>query len=159
MSGIKLETQIEIELKHILIELEYGRTNHFRHFIDQYFCYKQGYVTKNNKASWSEIVGNEFTSAAARKVLDDPNRSNKELIDKEHVVPLKVLEEMLLKINNPTTKIIDDFLSQWLLFATITKEEDNLLTKNGLKSAMPQGFNESDSKFSRYDFINLTVKK
>lgn len=54
----------EVELKHIQLELENNRTNHFRSFIDQYFCFKNGYVRKSGTADWEGIVWNEAVSKA-----------------------------------------------------------------------------------------------
>ena len=45
-------TNEEIELQHIQLELHNNRSQHLRHFIDQYYCYKNGYVSKNGKAKW-----------------------------------------------------------------------------------------------------------
>jgi len=41
----------EVELKHIQIELENDRTQHMRHFVDQYYCYKNNFVNSNGKAN------------------------------------------------------------------------------------------------------------
>ena len=40
----------KIELKHVLLELISNRGQHLRHFVDQYFCYKHGYVKRTGTA-------------------------------------------------------------------------------------------------------------
>jgi hypothetical protein len=55
----------QIELAHIKLELENGRTQHFRSFVDQYYCYEHGYVNRNGKAKWDDIFLKEIVSDEA----------------------------------------------------------------------------------------------
>ncbi len=57
-----------IELKHIKLELLNDRTNHLRGFMDQYFCYKNGYKNKNGNAKWEAMVWKEYVSDDAKKI-------------------------------------------------------------------------------------------
>ena len=56
----------KIELEHIRLELIHRRTknvnviNHLRHFVDQWFCYKHGYITNGNRAAWGKIIFKEY---------------------------------------------------------------------------------------------------
>ena len=66
---LTIEEQAQIELKHIELELKNNRDQHLRHFMDQYYCYRHGYVRgKNNRADWEAIVWNDKVSLAAREM-------------------------------------------------------------------------------------------
>ena len=77
------EKYAEIELKHIQIELKNNRYQHLRNFIDQYFCYKNGYIKRTGNADWEGMVWNETVSLKAK---NEPNRKK---VVKEHVIPQK----------------------------------------------------------------------
>jgi hypothetical protein len=147
-----------IELKHIQLEIKNNRGQHLRHFIDQYFCYKNNYVTKSGKASWGKITWKEFVSFEANKISD-----KKLVVEKEHIVPLIVIKEKLLELGrNATIAAIAGVLDKYLMFATITKKEDKLLNANGLKQKMPKEFNDPKSElyqdlFSRYKIIGIKL--
>ena len=148
---------VEIELKHIQLELNNNRTQHLRHFIDQYFCYKHGYVNKSGKAKWDDIFWNETVSIAASKT-----RTKGDVV-KEHVVPLKHITSELVKLVKPegvSLVEIADCLDELLHFATITKEEDKLLRQAKLHSRMPDEYFQKNSAlykdvFARYKIVNI----
>lgn len=149
----------EIELKHIQLELKNGRSQHMRHFVDQYFCYNKGYVNNKIKAKWDLIFWKEWVSLKAEKISD------KKLVVKEHVVPLKVITEKLNKLNQDCTiKEIKDVLDKYLHFATITKSEDKKLNSSGFKQKMPKEFDDlkhdlHDDIFARYKVVGIEYKK
>ena len=149
-----------IELKHLQLEIKNNRTQHFRHFVDQYFCYKNNYTTKSGKASWSKIPWNEYVSLEGNKTRD-----KKLVIEKEHIVPLKVIEEKLLELGKGVTvESIKEILDKYLMFATITKEEDKKLNDNGLKKDMPREFYDPNNilfgdLFARYKVTGINVIK
>lgn len=128
----------EIELKHIQIELENKRYQHMRHFIDQYFCYKHGYVKKTGRANWEGMVWNETVSLKAK--LEKYDRKK---VVKEHVIPLKrIIQELTILAESKVASLnnIAKCLDKLIVFATITKEEDKLLRDNKLNSKMPEGY-------------------
>jgi hypothetical protein len=149
-----------IELKHIQLELHHGRTHHFRHFIDQYFCYEHGYVTKSGKASWGKIPWNEYVSEAANRTRD-----KKLVVEKEHVVPLDVITGYLVELGaNPSIESIKSVIDKYLHFATITKEEDRILNAHGLKRKMPEEYCDKSSAlygdvFARYKVVGISLDK
>lgn len=154
---ISNEKNAEIELKHIQIELENGRFQHLRHFVDQYFCYKNGYVKKTGTADWEGIVWNETVSVKAKK---ERNRKN---VVKEHLIPLKRITEELKKLSKSgkiSLKDIGQCLNDYVTFATITKEEDKLLRENKLHSKMPPeydliGHQYYKDPYARYKIIGI----
>lgn len=147
-----------IELQHILIELTNNRLQHMRHFIDQYYCYTNGYVT-NGKADWKKIYWSKFVSEKAL-LLNEKNNSK---VVKEHVVPLKTIINILdgLPKESISSHDIKMVLDSLVIFATITKEEDQLLNSCGLKSRMPMGiidFNQIlNDKFARYNHVGIKI--
>ncbi|MGC6415324.1 MAG: hypothetical protein ACON5K_11525 [Bacteroidia bacterium] len=120
-----------------------------RHFADRWYCSTYGYLNSMGNPNWSLIVGNEYVSEGYVK------HPNKPIVLKEHIVPLKVIGNLLL--NSPACAIdnlaIDELLRKYLKFATILKEEDKLL----LKSDMPPEF--YDPKHVDYDQIFLRYDK
>ena len=128
-----------IELRHIQLELQNGRCQHLRHFADQYYCYKHGYVKKRSGAAdWEQISWVGIVSEAARKAYPD-----RKTVVKEHVVPLKVVGKILLdqfKSGASTLNAIAGLLDKYLVFGTITHDEDRELRRLKLTSSMPEGF-------------------
>jgi len=72
-------TKAEKELHFIQLGLMQKHTRHFRHFIDQWFCFKNNYVNRNGNADWHKIAFNELVSEAAIGL------SLKEVVHKEHL--------------------------------------------------------------------------
>ncbi|EGR3203618.1 hypothetical protein QPI28_004611 [Vibrio parahaemolyticus] len=148
-----------LELLHIQLELNNQRTQHMRHFIDQYYCYKNNYVTSTGKASWEKILWNGYVSKAAMMEKD----RNK--VTKEHIIPLKVIVQELKQLAidaevslDTIRKCIDDNL----FFATITKEEDARLRALKVNSSMPKGYYlPGDAmykdKFCRYKLAKIEL--
>ncbi|MDP3777561.1 MULTISPECIES: hypothetical protein [Methylotenera] len=126
-----------IELKHIELELLNGRSHHFRHFVDRYYCYKNGFVNRSGMADWEGMVWHGIVSIEARLLGD------RKQVVKEHVVPLRIITQMLTEhaaSGDFSCESIADLLDRYLVFATISKREDALLRQNGLTSQMPEGF-------------------
>jgi hypothetical protein len=146
-----------IELEHIKIEINYERLHHLRHFIDQYYCYNNGYVTKNCNPKWSDILWDKNVSNAAKIQI------NKQNVVKEHVVPINVIKSELQKLTpSCTLNDIKMVLDEFLIFATITKEEDNRLSKLGFKQKMPKAYYDMsdilyNDKFSRYKKAGIEI--
>ncbi|MCL2912277.1 hypothetical protein L2725_00525 [Shewanella corallii] len=148
-----------IELLHIQLELGHGRSQHMRHFIDQYYCYQHGLVTSSGKANWSKLLWHGYVSSLA--VLE----SDKKQLVKEHVVPLKVIVEKLIALSAdkaPSLEEIAACIDENLIFATITKEEDKRLRDAKLNSRMPDGYYQAghslfNDKFARYRVANIQL--
>ncbi len=147
----------ELELKHIQIELENNRYQHLRHFVDQYFCYKNGYVKKTGTANWEGIVWNENVSLNAK------SENNRKKVVKEHVIPLKRITQELEKlVESKKTKLeeIAECLDRLVVFATITKDEDKRLREAKLHSKMPSAYDQVGHElykdpFARYKVVGI----
>ena len=151
------EKYSKIELEHIKIEIKHKRFHHLRHFIDQYYCYVHGYITKNGTPKWSDILWSSNVSIQAQK------QKKTKLVVKEHVVPIKVITTKLQALN-PSCSLIEikNVLDEFLIFATITKEEDAKLNQMGLKQKMPKAYYDSshtlyNDKFSRYKLAGIEL--
>jgi hypothetical protein len=151
----------EIEIEHIKLELLNNRSEHLRHFVDQYYCYKNNYVNSKGRPVWNKIYWSGIVSVKASLTKD-----KKEVV-KEHVVPLKLITDLLIKhskeseINSIQIKSI---LDKYLIFATITKKEDADLREKKLTSKMPSGFYDKDDYlygdlFARYKVAKIELKK
>ena len=163
----------KIELEHIRLELKYRRKenvnaiNHLRHFVDQWFCYKYGYITNGNKAAWGKIIFKEYVSEGVVKLLEKYTEAdllsmkgkNRLIVEKEHIMPLNRITKKLLELpTNPSIEQIEFILIENLKYATITKEEDKLL----LKQDMPSEYFDSNHElfndcFSRYKSVGIKL--
>jgi len=154
------EDYARIELQHIQIELVNKRYQHLRHFIDQYFCYKKGYVNGNGNADWGQIFWNEYVSS---KAMEKTERS---MVRKEHVIPLKRIRQELEKLAETNKTSLEDIaacLDKLVIFATITREEDRKLTAAGLHDRMPPGYDQDGHRlysnpFARYEITGIQCK-
>jgi hypothetical protein len=149
----------EIEIEHIKLELLNNRSEHLRHFVDQYYCYKNNYVNSKGRPVWNKIYWSEIVSVKASHTKD-----KKEVV-KEHVVPLKVITDLLISYSNKNdidSNQIKAILDKHLIFATITKEEDAELRKKKLVSKMPDAFYDKGNYlygdlFARYKVTEIEL--
>ena len=148
-----------IELMHIQLELNNSRTQHFRHFVDQFYCYKHGYINKSGKANWDSILWKDYVSKAAKKTKE------KSAVTKEHVFPLILITKKLQDqaIESPISlRQIESTIDQFLIFATITKEEDAKLRSLRLTKSMPNEYFNKKSDlyediFARYKIAKIDL--
>ena len=163
----------KIELEHIRLEIIHRRTkngtviNHFRHFVDQWFCYKYGYITNGNRAAWGKIIFKEYVSEGVLKLLEKYTEEdllsmkgkNRLIVEKEHIMPLNRITKKLLELpTNPSIEEIETVLTENVKYATITKEEDKLL----FKQDMPSEFFNSNHElfndfFARYKSAGINL--
>lgn len=171
MGNNLLMESYNIELEHIRLELTHRRCNisHLRHFVDQWFCYKHGHITKGGIASWGKIIFNEYVSEGVSKLLENHTKSellnmkgkNKLIVEKEHIIPLYRITKKLIELPvNPSIQEIEAVLEENVKYATITKEEDRLLIKQDMPSeyfdSSHELFNDS---FSRYKNAGIKLTK
>lgn len=163
-------------LRHIILAAEVGdRTAPFRDFLDNWFAFEVGgpFLSRgerpvwfNNPSAWSKrTMMNQmhFTSHAARKVLDaaaydkaayDDLRRAKDVSVRlmvDHAVPLGVLREHILAnaaLHN--TDELRNYLKCTYRLGVITHAEDAVLTRLGLRSAMPEGW-DGTNVYARYE--------
>ena len=153
-------------LTHIKIYIKsYNNDKHLlRTFIDNWFAYyKRGpFLTKNNRPKWfnnpnprkskNALLSMHFISKNAYEVI---NKDMDVRLIKEHSLPVSVIYKLLFEEKYHCEKDIESFLINYYKLGVITKEEDDKLTKNKLKDAMPEGWNKYKSVFDRYKEVNI----
>lgn len=156
------------EIDHILIELKCDRRQHLRHFIDNYFCYKNGYITRNGNPDSNKIFWNEFVSERAIKLKSRQGKKNNKGVRKEHIIPISVISGLLsnLKTQNMLNrKTVAKILERFTLLATITVWEDRKLQKCKFQNRMPKGISLITSQktslkklLSRYEKAGIKLR-
>lgn len=74
----------------------------------------------------------------------------------EHVVPLKVIVDLLLKIKQPTNRKVRNILKKFYRVCIVTVHEHQQLTDAGLRSKMPDDWDGADP-FARYKVVGIDV--
>lgn len=77
---------------------------------------------------------------------------------RDHAIPFKFVQEALLCLTDITPENVKIILNDMLHACILTKDEDQLLTKMGLKSAMPPG-SELKDVFARYQAAGIEVEE
>ena len=91
----------------------------------------------------------KFRSYSAK---DIPNNSGNLIYD--HVMPFNYVLEKLLAINPLDLESVRECLMTNLIACTITKEENNLLSKNGFSHKMPDDWDGVDPMY-RYKKVKI----
>mgnify|MGYP000689171691 CR=1 FL=1 len=74
----------------------------------------------------------------------------------DHVVPHSFVMSKLLSIDPLSNEAIMDVLKKYFFICVISRREDELLTAAGLRSKMPDGWDEeSGSIFARYEAVGI----
>ncbi len=150
----------EYYLKHISLGIEYQDYSMFRHFIDRWFCLKHGYINKNGNPNWHKIIGKEYISEKYKEHNIDKD-GNEPYVHKEHIVPLRVISNILLKLpENHSLNDIENILIKHVHFATILKSEDKKLRT----SSMPEEYYDKRHQlygniFARYRIAGIDLYK
>lgn len=108
------------------------------------------------KRRCSEIIRKIFR----RRIVTNEGE-NRLIVDKEHIMPLNRITKKLLELpENPSIEEIESILLENVKYATITKEEDRLLSKQDMPSEYFDAnhilFNDL---FARYKSINIKLTK
>ncbi len=156
-----VDAQAQLELQHIQLELQHGRADHFRHFIDQFYCFTNDFVNRNGGAKWSVLHWHGFVSKSARVAA-----ANEKKVVKDHVVPLRVIQKELVELaadGTPSLSAISDVLVRLTHFGAITEEENQNLRDAGMNHRMPAGFYDPGSPLhgdllSRYRAVGIELE-
>ena len=82
------------------------------------------------------------------------HRKNVKDLRHEHIVPKKVLLEMLFDLASPSASAVRALLDQFCVGIVVTKAEDMQLNHAGLRSRMPDDWDEQDP-WARYRAVGL----
>jgi len=76
----------------------------------------------------------------------------------EHVIPHHLIMKKLITLDELTDEKIMAVLNKFYFICRITKDEDKRLNNEGLRSKMPNGWNEErDSVFARYEKVGISL--
>lgn len=99
----------------------------------------------------------KFSKKRARSLSASKEENNKNLIY-DHPIPLKIIIEMLFKLENIDEKNVELILSKYIKYGgvLITKNEDKILNGLGLQFKMPENWDREDI-FARYKLANIEI--
>lgn len=136
-----IEQKLECIRKAISNSKEHISTNDPRRVYSQYIRY-----------ALDEVSDLNFCTSREAKGL-----KRKDVIH-EHVVPHSFLMNKLLTLEPLTNENILSILKRYYVICAITKGEDKLLTAAGLRSKMPDGWDElNDSIYARYEKVGILI--
>jgi len=157
-------TPAEVNVSYILNYLVHRPPSvPIRTFVDEWFAYHRGgvFLNRNGAPRWfnnpNPVTQREalsqmhFVSDAAQEVLD--GESDSRLI-KEHAVPVKVLKNLLCRIEEPTHEKVEECLLANYKLGVLTKTEDLLLNSMKLSSSMPLDWDGSNV-WARYEVAGI----
>jgi len=110
---------------------------------------------------WTEIngkyVGCKFWSRKA--IAQHKELGTVKDLRHEHIVPRSIINKKLLEMDAPTADIIFDLLEAYCIAIVVTLDEDKCLNKLGLRSKMPDDWDEIDPwarhKKARIEVVDL----
>lgn len=148
-----------IELQHIYLEVYSERYCHLRTFLESYYCYQHGLVTKQGKPDWIQIFNVGKRTVAATQIKE------RKLLVREMVMPLSVIMghfKALVRDDEATINSIQAVIDDYLEYVIMTREEYNALVQAGLKETMPASYYQPLHKDyhcinSRFDVVGITL--
>ena len=148
-----------LELQHIYLEVYAERYSHLRTFLESYYCYQHGLVTKQGKPDWIQIFNVGKRTIAAHKIQE------RKLLVREMMLPLSVIMghfKTLVRDDEATIENIKMIIDEHLEYVIMTREEYNALVKAGLKETMPIGYYQAtDARYccinARFDVVGITL--
>ena len=155
----------KVDLSFIQLGIELQNSKHFRHQIDGAFCQLIGYINRNGGAQWQRIEGNQWVSPAYVSLVESGEKlTAHNRVKHEHVVPMKILSERLLAMDDPSLEDIARFILDNVILASITKEEDKKLNDAKLTSAMPNEYYDPshelyNNPLARYIKVGIEIYK
>lgn len=135
------EQKLECLKKAILNSREHIRANDPTRIYSQYIRYALGEFSRLNF-----YVSGEAKGLKRKDVIH------------EHVIPHSIVMKKLLTLESLTSENVMSVIEKYYLICVITKKEDKLLTAAGLRSKMPDGWDEEDgSVFARYEAVGILI--
>ncbi|MEC6813495.1 hypothetical protein [Photobacterium toruni] len=150
-----------LELQHIYLEVYSERYSHLRTFLESYYCYQHGLVTKQGKPDWIQIFTIGKRTVAAHHIQE------RKLLVREMMMPLSVITgylKALVRDDEATIENIQAVIDDHLEYVLMTRAEYNALVQAGLKEAMPASYYQplhDDYRCinARFDAAGITLLK
>jgi len=99
-----------------------------------------------------EVKGLNFCTSKKAKGL------KRKEVTHEHVIPHSIVMNKLFSLDSLTNENIMSIIQKYYVICAITKEEDKRLNAIGLKSKMPEGWDEAnDNVFARYESAGISI--
>jgi len=133
-------TDLDIEFEHLWLELSAQRWAMVERFLFNYYCFREGYLSKQGKPDW------ETARLSAPKADGCTSIKHTQL---EPIVPLTVIVGELKRyerdgeLNRQSARRILDSL---LHFVVITKQQKQALRQLGLADSMPKEWYASTTR-------------
>jgi hypothetical protein len=109
---------------------------------------------------WTEFegkyVGCEYWSEAAWNIRSRLKERPNPLVH-EHVIPKGIVIKRLLELPDKTADSVNELMAKYCIGAVVTKAEDDRLNSRGLRSKMPDGWNEDDV-WARYKEAEILLR-
>ncbi|CEO40872.1 hypothetical protein [Photobacterium kishitanii] len=148
-----------IELQHIYLEVYSERYCHLRTFLESYYCYQHGLVTKQGKPDWIQIFDAGKRTVAASQIKE------RKLLVREMVMPLSVITghfKALVRDDEATIESIQAIIDNCLEYIIMTREEYNVVAQAGLKETMPASYYQPSHKdyrciTARFEAAGITL--
>ncbi|SKA15690.1 hypothetical protein [Photobacterium toruni] len=149
------------ELQHIYLEVYSERYSHLRTFLESYYCYQHGLVTKQGKPDWIQIFTIGKRTVAAHHIQE------RKLLVREMMMPLSVITgylKALVRDDEATIENIQAVIDDHLEYVLMTRAEYNALVQAGLKEAMPASYyqplhDDYHCINARFDAAGITLLK
>ena len=127
------------------------------------FGFKQNECNRNLKLAilqyWqNKEMGQHQTSRKDSIPKSASAKISSKKTEVDHVVPQKVIVDMLLEIPFPTRQKVRAILKKFYFVCVVTKEEHQRLTNEGLRFKMPEDWDAVDP-FARYKIADIEVDR
>lgn len=104
---------------------------------------------------WSEFDGKHAGCRYWSKSATESGLKNKGLVH-EHLIPRKIVREMLLNLDDPSPEAVNDILGRFCVGVVVTKAEDTRLNQLGLNAEMPPNWDRKNL-WARYEAAGIEV--
>ena len=104
---------------------------------------------------WSEFDGKHAGCKYWSKAAVESGLKDKGLVH-EHLIPRKLVREMLLNLEDPSPEAVNDILERLCIGVVVTKGEDTRLNELKLNSKMPDDWDQQNL-WARYQAAQIEV--
>ncbi|WP_037499268.1 hypothetical protein [Sphingomonas jaspsi] len=155
-------------LQHILTAVSVrDRSAPYRTFFDNWFAFERGgpFLNASSRPHWynnpcpsrhgEALRRAHFISTMAARTLAGLER--KRLV-KDHVIPVAVLRDLLFEQQPRSIEEVRLMMQKHYRIGILAIEEDESLSRSGLRSKMPGGWMITDSPFARYESAGIVAQ-
>ncbi len=148
-------TDLDIELEHIYLEAKWERWEQVERFLFPYFCFKNNFVTSQNKPDW-ELARSQCPRSENVTGLKDSQLIC--VIPEQSIIgEIKILE----RDGNLTKRVLKKLLDTRLAYCVVSKAELGEIKQQGLLSNMPREWYHGNREdlYARIDQAGITLRQ